>query len=165
MTAAEYDRVPQVVGADYESPVARSLERIWATKPGLWAGSRLSTTRRSGSATSSPPSPFSSPAVSRRSSCASSSRSQPGAADARAIRRAVLDARHHDDFPLRFAGALGLQQLSVSPGSGREGHGVSAPQRVLLLDLPRRGALHLRELAGGGRAQRRLVQLRSLRPA
>ena len=35
MTAAEYDRVPQVVGADYESPVARSLERIWATKPGL----------------------------------------------------------------------------------------------------------------------------------
>ena len=35
MTAAEYDRVPQVVGADYESPVARSLERIWATKRGL----------------------------------------------------------------------------------------------------------------------------------
>ena len=35
MTAAEYDRVPQVVGADYESPVARSLERIWETKPGL----------------------------------------------------------------------------------------------------------------------------------
>ena len=35
MTAAEYDRVPQVVGADYELPVARSLERIWATKPGL----------------------------------------------------------------------------------------------------------------------------------
>ena len=36
MTAAEYDRVPQVVGADYESPVARSLERIWHTKPGLF---------------------------------------------------------------------------------------------------------------------------------
>ena len=35
MTAAEYDRVPQVVGADYNSPVARSLGRIWATKPGL----------------------------------------------------------------------------------------------------------------------------------
>jgi cytochrome c oxidase subunit I len=35
MTAAEYDRVPQVVGADYESPEARSLEKIWATKPGL----------------------------------------------------------------------------------------------------------------------------------
>ena len=35
MTAAEYDRVPQVVGADYELPVARSLERIWATKRGL----------------------------------------------------------------------------------------------------------------------------------
>jgi cytochrome c oxidase subunit I len=35
LTAAEYDRVPQVVGADYESPLARSLERIWATKPGL----------------------------------------------------------------------------------------------------------------------------------
>ena len=32
---AEYDRVRQVVGADYESAVARSLERIWATKPGL----------------------------------------------------------------------------------------------------------------------------------
>ena len=36
MTAAEYDRVPQVVGADYKSPVARSLERIWHTKPGLF---------------------------------------------------------------------------------------------------------------------------------
>ena len=36
MTAAEYDRVPQVVGADYDSPVARSLERIWHTKPGLF---------------------------------------------------------------------------------------------------------------------------------
>ena len=36
MTAAEYDRVPQVVGADYDSPVARSLERIWETKPGLY---------------------------------------------------------------------------------------------------------------------------------
>ena len=36
MTAAEYDRVPHVVGADYESPVARSLEEIWATKPGLF---------------------------------------------------------------------------------------------------------------------------------
>ena len=35
MTAAEYDRVPRIVGADYELPVARSLERIWATKPGL----------------------------------------------------------------------------------------------------------------------------------
>ena len=36
MTAAEYDRVPQAVGADYELPVARSLERIWETKPGLF---------------------------------------------------------------------------------------------------------------------------------
>ena len=36
MTAAEYDRVPHIVSADYESPVARSLERIWETKPGLY---------------------------------------------------------------------------------------------------------------------------------
>jgi cytochrome c oxidase subunit I len=36
MTAAEYDRVPHVVGADYESPVARSLQGIWETKPGLY---------------------------------------------------------------------------------------------------------------------------------
>jgi cytochrome c oxidase subunit 1/cytochrome c oxidase subunit I+III len=35
MTVAEYDRVPEVVGADYESPVAHSLQGIWATKPGL----------------------------------------------------------------------------------------------------------------------------------
>ena len=36
MTAAEYDRVPHIVSADYELPVARSLERIWETKPGLY---------------------------------------------------------------------------------------------------------------------------------
>ncbi len=36
MTAAEYDRVPRVVTADYEFPAARSLEAIWATKPGLY---------------------------------------------------------------------------------------------------------------------------------
>ena len=35
MTAAEYDRVPQIIGADYNSPIARSLERTWETKPGI----------------------------------------------------------------------------------------------------------------------------------
>lgn len=36
MTAAEYDRVPRVLTADYDSPAAASLEAIWATKPGLY---------------------------------------------------------------------------------------------------------------------------------
>ncbi|MBV9078320.1 MAG: cbb3-type cytochrome c oxidase subunit I, partial [Methylobacteriaceae bacterium] len=36
MTAADYPRVPRVVGADYESPVARSLEEIWETEPGVY---------------------------------------------------------------------------------------------------------------------------------
>lgn len=35
MTAAEYDRVPHIIGADYNSPIARSLERTWETKPGI----------------------------------------------------------------------------------------------------------------------------------
>ena len=36
MTAAEYNRVPRVIGADYDSPIARSLQRTWETKPGIY---------------------------------------------------------------------------------------------------------------------------------
>ena len=67
MTAAEYDRAPRVLTADYDSPAAASLEAIWATKPGLYGwishrrpqgdrrplhrdGLRLSHPRRPGSA-------------------------------------------------------------------------------------------------------------------
>ena len=90
---------------------------------------------------------------------------EPGAADAGAVRRAVLDARHHDDLSLCVSGALGLQQLFVSLGSGREGYGVSPPQRLLLLGLSRSRTLHLFQPARRGRAKRRLVQLRPLRAA
>ncbi|HZZ60131.1 MAG TPA: cbb3-type cytochrome c oxidase subunit I [Roseiarcus sp.] len=36
MTAAEYHRVPRIIGADYDSPIARTLERTWETKPGIY---------------------------------------------------------------------------------------------------------------------------------
>ena len=163
MTAAEYDRVPQVVGADYELPLARSLERIWATKPGLLGW--ISTVDHK--------------EIGLRYIVTAFAFLIAGGLEALVLRvqlarpnQALLTPEQYDElfsmhgitmiFLYASPGAFGVQQLSLSPGSGREGHGVSTPQRLLLLGLSRGGALHLRELARGGRAQRRLVQLRPL---
>ena len=81
-------------------------------------------------------------------------------ADARAVQRAVLDARADDDLPLRAAGAVGLLDLPV-PAAGRcAGHGVPAPERLLVLGFPVLRPVDLRQLSGRGRAERWLVQLR-----
>src|SRR4051794_36098140 len=34
-TIAEHDRLPAIVSADYASPLAKDLERIWETRPGF----------------------------------------------------------------------------------------------------------------------------------
>ena len=57
------------------------------------------------------------------------------APDAGAVQRAVHDARRDDDLPVRAAGPVGFQQLSLAVAARLARHGVSAPQCAFLLDL------------------------------
>ena len=88
---------------------------------------------------------------------------EPAAADAGSLRPALHHARRDDDLPLRRARPVGLLQLPVAAAARRARHGVPAPERALLLDLPGRRPLPLRRLRRRPRARRRLVQLRPLR--
>jgi hypothetical protein len=60
---------------------------------------------------------------------------------------------------------VGLLQLSVAAAAGQPRHGFPEAERVLLLDLPRQRHLSLRRISERQRAERRLVQLRSVRIA
>ena len=164
MTAAEYDRAPRVLTADYDSPAAASLEAIWATEArSLWMDLhrrpqgdrhplhrhrlRLPDPRRPRGAGDAPAA-----RPSQTSRC-----SRPEQYD-----QLFSDARHDDDLPLCAAGAVGLQQLPLAAAAGRARHGVPAAERLLLLDLSGGRALPLRRLRCRRRAERRLVQLRPL---
>ena len=64
-------------------------------------------------------------------------RAERAAAHARGLQPALLDARHHDDLPVRHADALGLRQLPRAADDRRARHGVPAAERLQLLGLPR----------------------------
>ena len=53
--------------------------------------------------------------------------------DARDLQRPGLDARHHDDLPVRGAGAGGLRQLLRAAHDRRARHGLPAPERAVVL--------------------------------
>ena len=77
------------------------------------------------------------------------------------IQPTLHDARRHDDFSLRPADAVRVLELSLAAAARLAGHGVSPPERLLLLGLPMRRAVPLFDLSGRPGAQRRLVQLRA----
>ena len=35
MTVTSYERIPEIVAADHDSAIARRLEALWQTKPGI----------------------------------------------------------------------------------------------------------------------------------
>jgi heme/copper-type cytochrome/quinol oxidase subunit 1 len=51
----------------------------------------------------------------------------------------IHHARRHDDFPVRAAGALRIQQLSVATAAGLARHGFPAIERAVLLGVSVRG--------------------------
>ena len=164
MTAAEYDRVPRVLTADYNSPAAASLEAIWATKPGVygWISTvdhkeigvrylvhrlRLSDPRRPGGARDPP----------------AARPSGPGTGHAGAVRRAVfrctritmiflyaqpvLSGFSNYLFPL----VLGARDMAFPR--------LNAFSYWIYLAA---GIFMYASLFAGGRAEQRLVQLRAL---
>ena len=75
------------------------------------------------------------------------------AGDARDLQRPRDDARHHDDLPVRGAGARGLRQLLRAAHDRRARHGLPAPERALVLaaGLRRHRLLHERLLRAADR--------------
>ena len=164
MTAAEYDRVPQVVGADYR------VRRSPARSSGFGRRSRgfsgwISTVDHK--------------EIGIRYIVTAFAFLIAGGLEALVLRvqlarpnQALLTPEQYDElFSMHgitmiflYASPVlsGFSNYLFPAGSGREGHGVSASQRVLLLGLSCRGTFHLLEPARGGRAQRWLVQLRPL---
>ncbi len=79
----------------------------------------------------------------------------------RGLQRAVHDARHHDGVPRGDAAVGGVLQLPAAAHDRRARRRVPAPERVQLLGVPVRRAVHLLELVPGRRAERGVVRLRA----
>ena len=80
------------------------------------------------------------------------------------LRRAFHDARGDDDLLLHHPDDdRSVRQLPAPADDRRTGHGVPAPQRAELLDLPRVGDLRLLEPSHRPGAECRLVRLRAPR--
>ena len=166
MTAAEYDRVPQFVSADYESPVARSLERIWETKPGLLGW--ISTVDHK--------------EIGLRYIVTAFIFLIAGGLEALILRvqlarpnQTLLTPEQYDElFSMHGITMIFLYASPVLSGFsnylfplvlGSRDMAFPRLNALLLLGLSRGGPLHLCEPARSGRAQRWLVQLRPLRAA
>ena len=76
------------------------------------------------------------------------------------LQPAVYDARDDDDLPGHHADGGRLLQLHHPVADRRAGRRLPAPERLQLLDLPRRGDHAQRKLVPRRRAERRLVRLR-----
>ena len=146
MTAAEYDRVPRVMTADYDSPAAASLEAIWATKPGLYG--LISTVDHK--------------EIGIRYLATAFVFLIVGGLEALAIRlqlarpnqALVTPEQYNELFSAHAITMIFLYAQPVLSGFsnylfplvlGCARHGVSTTERLLLLGLPRGGPLHVRK--------------------
>ncbi len=83
----------------------------------------------------------------------------PPVHDRHPVQRAVHDARHDHDLPVRDPDPGGLRQLRCAAPDRRAGHGLPADQRAVAVDAPARrppAPARLRDRRDGGRGLDRL---------